>query len=127
MALLNFPTPSAPGDQTTQNGNTWQWNGTSWVAFNNLSLSTQVSGVLGTLYGGTGKALSSITVGSLLYADTSSSFTTLAPSITSAYVLASAGAGSPPYWKIDDSGTGSVGSGNTFGFTYYSGLNTVTS
>jgi hypothetical protein len=127
MALLNFPTPSAIGDQTTQNGNTWQWNGTSWVAFNNLSLSTQVSGVLGTLYGGTGKALSSITVGSLLYADTSSSFTTLAPSSTAAYVLASAGAGNPPYWKIDDSGTGSVGSGNTFGFTYYSGLNTVTS
>ena len=127
MALLNFPTPIAIGDQTTQNGNTWQWNGTSWVAFNNLSLSSQVTGVLGTLYGGTGKALSSITVGSLLYADTSSSFTTLAPSSTSAYVLASAGAGNPPYWKIDDSGTGSVGSGNTFGFTYYNGLNTVTS
>jgi len=126
MALLDFPTGPALNELTTQNGNTWKWNGTSWVAFNNLSLSSQVSGVLGTVYGGTGKALSSLTVGSVLYADTSSSFAALAPS-TADYVLATQGAGSPPYWKIDNSGTGSVGNGTTYGFTYYSGLNTVTS
>jgi len=126
MALLDFPTGPALNDTTTQNGNTWKWNGTSWVAFNNLSLSSQVTGVLGTVYGGTGKALSSLTVGSVLYADTSSSFAALAPS-TADYVLATQGNGSPPYWKIDNSGSGSVGNGTTYGFTYYSGLNTVTS
>jgi hypothetical protein len=126
MALLDFPTGPNTNDTTTQNGNTWKWNGTSWVAFNNLSLSSQVSGVLGTLYGGTGKALNGLTVGSVLYADTSTSFAALSPG-TSNYVLATQGNGSPPYWKIDDSGTGSVGSGNTGGFAYYSGLNTITS
>jgi hypothetical protein len=126
MALLDFPTGPNTNDTTTQNGNTWKWNGTSWVAFNNLSLSTQVSGILGTLYGGTGKALSGLTVGSVLYADTSTSFAALAPS-TNNYVLATQGDGNPPYWKIDDSGTGSVGSGSTGGFSYYTGLNTVTS
>ncbi len=126
MALLDFPTGPALNDTTTQNGNTWKWNGTSWVAFNNLSLSSQVSGVLGTLYGGTGKALSGLTVGSVLYADTSTSFAALAPG-NSNYVLATQGNGSPPYWKIDDSGTGSVGSGNTGGFAYYLGANSITS
>jgi hypothetical protein len=126
MALLDFPTGPALNDTTTQNGNTWKWNGTSWVAFNNLSLTSQVTGVLGTVYGGTGKALSGLTVGSVLYADTSTSFAALAPS-TNNYVLATQGAGQPPYWKIDDSGTGSVGSGNTGGFSYYTGLNSITS
>ena len=126
MALLDFPTNPQLNDTTTQNGNTWKWNGTSWVAFNNLSLTSQVTGVLGTVYGGTGKALSSLTVGSVLYADTSSSFAALTPG-TSNYVLATQGAGSPPYWKVDDSGTGSVGSGITGGFAYYTGLNTITS
>jgi hypothetical protein len=126
MALLDFPTGPNTNDTTTQNGNTWKWNGTSWVAFNNLSLSSQVSGVLGTLYGGTGKALDGLTVGSVLYADTSTSFAALSPG-TSNYVLATQGNGSPPYWKVDDSGAGSVGNGTTYGFTYYSGLNTVTS
>ena len=126
MALLDFPTSPNLNDTTTQNGNTWKWNGTSWVAFNNLSLSSQVTGVLGTVYGGTGKALSGLTVGSILYADSTTSFAALAPS-TSNYVLATQGNGLPPYWKVDDSGTGSVGSGATYGFTYYNGLNTVTS
>jgi hypothetical protein len=126
MALLDFPINPNTNDTTTQNGNTWKWNGTSWVAFNNLSLSSQVSGVLGTLYGGTGKALSGLTVGSVLYADSSTSFAALAPSINN-YVLATQGAGQPPYWKIDDSGTGSVGSGSTGGFSYYIGLNSITS
>ena len=128
MALLDFPSSNLVANVTqySLNGNTWQWNGTSWVAFNNLSLSSQVTGVLGTVYGGTGKALSSLTVGSVLYADTASSFAALAPG-TNNYVLATQGNGQPPYWKIDDSGTGSVGSGITGGFAYYLGLNSITS
>ena len=54
MALLDFPTGPNTNDTTTQNGNTWKWNGTSWVAFNNLSLSSQVTGILAVQYGGTG-------------------------------------------------------------------------
>ena len=126
MALLDFPTGPQLNDTTTQNGNTWKWNGTSWVAFNNLSLTSQVTGVLGTVYGGTGKALSGLTVGSVLYADSSTSFAALSPG-TSNYVLATQGNGSPPYWKVDDSGTGSVGSGITGCFAYYTGLNSITS
>lgn len=126
MALLDFPTGPQNNDTYTLNGNTWKWNGTSWVAFNNLSLTSQVTGVLATQYGGTGKALSSLTIGSVLYADTSSSFAALAPG-TNNYVLATQGSGSPPYWKVDDSGTGSVGSGITGGFAYYTGLNNITS
>jgi hypothetical protein len=126
MALLDFPTGPQLNDTTTQNGNTWKWNGTSWVAFNNLSLTSQVTGVLGTVYGGTGKALSSLTVGSVIYADSSSSFAALPPGSNN-YVLASAGTGNTPFWKIDDSGTGSVGSGTTGGFAYYTGLNSITS
>jgi hypothetical protein len=126
MALLDFPTGPQLNDTTTQNGNTWKWNGTSWVAFNNLSLSSQVTGILGTIYGGTGKSLSSLTVGSVIYADSSSSFAALPPGSNN-YVLASAGTGNTPYWKVDDSGTGSVGSGVTGGFAYYTGLNSITS
>jgi hypothetical protein len=125
MALLNFPNP-VDFQTYTANGNTWEWNGTSWISANNLNLSDQVTGVLGTVYGGTGKALSGMTVGSVIYADTSSSFAALAPG-TSNYVLATQGNGSAPYWKIDDSGTGSVGNGNTGGFAYYTGLNSITS
>ena len=125
MALLNFPDPGVTQNYTA-NGNSWLWNGTSWVSANSLNLSSQVSGVLGTAYGGTGKTLTGMTVGSVIYADTSSSFAALAPG-TSNYVLATQGSGSPPYWKIDDSGTGSVGNGNTGGFAYYNGLNTITS
>ena len=125
MALLNFPNP-ADLQTYTANGNSWEWNGTSWVSANNLNLSDQVTGVLGTVYGGTGKALSGMTVGSVIYADTSSSFAALAPG-TNNYVLATQGSDSPPYWKIDDSGTGSVGNGITGGFAYYNGLNTITS
>ena len=50
MALLNFPDPSVIQTYTA-NGNSWDWNGTSWVSANNLNLSDQVSGVLGTVYG----------------------------------------------------------------------------
>jgi len=125
MALLNFPDPGVTQTYTA-NGNTWEWNGTSWISANNLNLSDQVTGVLGTVYGGTGKALSGMTVGSVIYADTSSSFAALAPG-TNNYVLATQGSGSAPYWKIDDSGTGSVGNGTTGGFAYYTGLNTITS
>jgi hypothetical protein len=125
MALLNFPDPGVIQTYTA-NGNTWEWNGTSWISANNLNLSDQVTGVLGTVYGGTGKALSGMTVGSVIYADTSSSFAALAPG-TNNYVLATQGNGSAPYWKIDDSGTGSVGNGNTGGFAYYTGLSSITS
>jgi len=77
MALLDFPSgPTQDVTTYTNNGNTWKWNGTSWVAFNNLSLSSQVSGILAVQYGGTGfggtynkgdilYALSSNTVGKL--------------------------------------------------------------
>ena len=125
MALLNFPDPGVSTTYTA-NGNSWEWNGTSWVSANNLDLANQVSGVLGTVYGGTGKALSGMTVGSVIYADSSSSFAALAPG-TNNYVLATQGSGSAPYWKVDDSGTGSVGNGTTGGFAYYTGLNTITS
>ena len=104
MALLNFPDPSVIQTYTA-NGNSWDWNGTSWVSANNLNLSDQVSGVLGTVYGGTGKNLSGMSVGSVIYADTSSSFAALAPG-TNNYVLATQGNGFAPYWKIDDSGSG---------------------
>ena len=125
MALLNFPDPLSIQTYTA-NGNSWEWNGTSWISANNLNLSDQVTGVLGTVYGGTGKALSGMSVGSVIYADTSSSFAALAPG-TNNYVLATQGSGSAPYWKIDDSGTGSVGNGITGGFAYYTGLNSITS
>ncbi len=125
MALLNFPDPGVSTTYTA-NGNSWEWNGTSWVSANNLDLANQVTGVLATVYGGTGKALSGMAVGSVIYADTSSSFAALAPG-TNNYVLATQGSGSAPYWKIDDSGTGSVGNGTTGGFAYYTGLNTITS
>jgi hypothetical protein len=104
MALLNFPDP-AIAQVYSANGNSWDWNGTSWVSANNLNLSDQVSGVLGTVYGGTGKNLSGMSVGSVIYADTSSSFAALAPG-TNNYVLATQGNGFAPYWKIDDSGSG---------------------
>jgi hypothetical protein len=125
MALLNFPDPTITQIYTA-NGNTWDWNGTSWVSANNLNLSDQVSGVLGTVYGGTGKTLSGMSVGSVIYADTSSSFAALAPGNNN-YVLATQGIGSAPYWKVDDSGTGSVGTGNNGGFAYYQGTNSITS
>ena len=125
MALLNFPDPTVIQIYTA-NGNSWEWNGTSWVSANNLDLANQVSGVLGTVYGGTGKALSGMSVGSVIYADTSSSFAALAPG-TNNYVLATQGSGSAPYWKVDDSGTGSVGAGNNGGFAYYTGTNSITS
>ena len=125
MALLNFPDPGVTPNYTA-NGNSWEWNGTSWISANNLDLGNQVTGVLSTVYGGTGKSLSGMTVGSILYADTNSSFTVLAPG-SSAYVLASAGTGNTPYWKVDDAGGGSVGNGVTGGFAYYTGLNSLTS
>ncbi len=86
MALLNFPDPGVTPNYTA-NGNSWEWNGTSWVSANNLDLANQVTGVLATVYGGTGKALSGMTVGSVIYADTSSSFAALSPG-TNNYVLA---------------------------------------
>lgn len=125
MALLNFPDPNV-STSYTENGNSWQWNGTSWISANSLNLSNQVSGVLSTIYGGTGSSLSSLVVGSILYADTSSSFNVLTPG-SSAYVLASAGTGNTPYWKVDDAGGGSVGNGITGGFAYYTGLSSLTS
>jgi hypothetical protein len=30
MAILNFPNSPSPGNTTTQNGVTWQWDGISW-------------------------------------------------------------------------------------------------
>ena len=30
MAAINFPTPSTVGEQFSANGQTWEWDGTSW-------------------------------------------------------------------------------------------------
>ena len=126
MALLDFPSgPTQDVTTYTLNGNTWKWNGTSWVAFNNLSLSSQVSGILAVQYGGTGFG-GTYTTGDILYALSSNTFGKLTAG-TAGSVLASGGPSTAPYWKADDSGTGSVGNGNTGGFAYYTSLNTVTS
>jgi hypothetical protein len=123
MALLDFPTGPNTNDTTTQNGNTWKWNGTSWVAFNNLSLSSQVSGILAVQYGGTGFG-GTYTAGDILYALSSNTFGKLAAG-TAGSVLASGGPSTAPYWKLDEAGSGSVGNGTTGGFAYYTGLNTI--
>jgi hypothetical protein len=125
MALLDFPTGPNTNDTTTQNGNTWKWNGTSWVAFNNLSLSSQVSGILAVQYGGTGFG-GTYTAGDILYALSSNTFGKLAAG-TAGSVLASGGPSTAPYWKLDEAGSGSVGNGNTGGFAYYTNVNNVTS
>ena len=125
MALLNFPTPGSIGEQTTQNGNTWQWNGTSWVAFNSLSLSSQVSGILAVQYGGTGFG-GTFTKGDLLYASSSNTFTKLAAG-TAGSVLASTGPGGDLYWKLDAQGAGTVGSGTANELTFYDTTSSVTS
>jgi autotransporter family porin len=125
MALLDFPTGPNTNDTTTQNGNTWKWNGTSWVAFNNLSLSSQVSGILAVQYGGTGFG-GTYTAGDILYALSSNTFGKLAAG-TAGSVLASGGPSTAPYWKVDEAGSGSVGNGNTGGFAYYTNVNNVTS
>ena len=124
MALLDFPTGPNTNDTTTQNGNTWKWNGTSWVAFNNLSLSSQVSGILAVQYGGTGFG-GTYNKGDILYALSSNTFGKLAAG-TAGSVLSINGS-QDLFWKADDSGTGSVGNGTTGGFAYYTSLNTVTS
>lgn len=125
MALLNFPTPGSIGEQTTQNGNTWQWNGTSWVAFNSLSLSSQVSGILAVQYGGTGFG-GTFTKGDLLYASSSNTFTKLAAG-TAGSVLASTGPGGDLYWKLDAQGAGTVGAGTANELTFYDTTSSVTS
>ena len=125
MALLNFPTPGSIGEQTTQNGNTWQWNGTSWVAFNSLSLSSQVSGILAVQYGGTGFG-GTFTKGDLLYASSSNTFTKLAAG-TAGSVLASTGPGGDLYWKLDAQGAGTVGAGTANELTFYDTNSSVTS
>lgn len=64
MAKLNFPSSPTPGTLYTENGNVWKWNGTSWISFNSLDLTGQVSGALGVTNGGTG--YTSFTLGDLL-------------------------------------------------------------
>jgi len=125
MALLNFPSPSSIGEQTTQNGNTWQWNGTSWIAFNNLSLSSQVTGILAVQYGGTGFG-GTYTKGDLLYATSSNTFTKLAAG-TAGSVLASSGPGGDLYWKLDAQGAGTVSTGTANEITYYDTTTSVNS
>jgi len=123
MALLDFPTGPNTNDTTTQNGNTWKWNGTSWVAFNSLSLSSQVSGVLAVQYGGTG--FGTYTKGDILYALTSNTFGKLAAG-TGGSILAIDNSGDL-YWKKDDAGTGSVSAGTLGGFAFYDTTNSITS
>ncbi len=64
MAKLNFPSSPTVGTLYSENGNVWKWNGTSWISFNSLDLTSQVAGALGVTYGGTG--LSQYTFGDLL-------------------------------------------------------------
>ena len=126
MALLDFPSgPTQDVTTYTNNGNTWKWNGTSWVAFNNLSLSSQVSGILAVQYGGTGFG-GTYNKGDILYALSSNTFGKLAAG-TAGSVLA-INATQDLYWKADDSGAGSVGDGTAWGFAYYNNsTNTITS
>ena len=125
MALLDFPSGPGTGDTYTLNGNMWKWNGTSWVAFNSLSLSSQVTGILAVQYGGTGFG-GTYNKGDILYALSSNTFGKLAAG-TAGSVLA-INATQDLYWKADDSGTGSVGNGTAWGFAYYNNsTNTITS
>ena len=125
MALLDFPSGPSLGQSTTQNGNTWKWNGTSWVAFNNVSLTSQVTGILAVDYGGTGFG-GTYTAGDILYALSSNTFGKLNAG-TAGSVLASGGPSTAPYWKKDDAGTGSVSAGTLGGFAYYDTTNSITS
>jgi hypothetical protein len=125
MALLDFPSGPGTGDTYTLNGNMWKWNGTSWVAFNSLSLSSQVSGILAVQYGGTGFG-GTYTAGDILYALSSNTFGKLTAG-TAGSVLASGGPSTAPYWKVDDTGAGTVGSGTSGGFSYYTSTTNITS
>jgi hypothetical protein len=125
MALLDFP--SGPTQDVTTyslNGNTWKWNGTSWVAFNNLSLSSQVSGILAVQYGGTGFG-GTYTKGDVLYALSSNTFGKLAAG-TAGSVL-SIDISGDLYWKKDDTGSGTVGAGTSGGFAYYTSASNISS
>ena len=96
MAKLNFPGSPTVGTLYTDNGNVWRWNGSSWVSYNSLDLTSQVSGALGTTFGGTG--FSSYTVGDILYASTANSLGKL-PSGNINYVLTSNGPSAAPSWQ----------------------------
>ena len=96
MAKLNFPGSPTVGTLYTENGYVWRWNGTSWVSYNSLDLTTQVSGALGTTYGGTG--FTSYTVGDILFASTANSVGKL-PSGPINYVLTSNGLSTAPSWQ----------------------------
>jgi fibronectin-binding autotransporter adhesin len=125
MALLDFPSGPATGETYTLNGNMWKWNGTSWVAFNSLSLSSQVTGILAVQYGGTGFG-GTYTKGDILYATSSNTFSKLAAG--SAGSILAIDVNKDLYWKVDDAGTGSVGAGTAWGFAYYNNsTNTITS
>ena len=124
MALLDFPTGPQLNDTTTQNGNTWKWNGTSWVAFNNLSLTSQVSGILAVQYGGTGFG-GTYNKGDILYALSSNTFGKLAAG--SGGSILAIDSNKDLYWKVDDAGSGSVGSGQVGGLAYYTTTTNISS
>ena len=124
MALLDFPSGPGTGDTYTLNGNTWKWNGTSWTAFNSLSLSSQVTGILAVQYGGTGFG-GTYTKGDVLYALSSNTFGKLSAG-TAGSVL-SIDINGDLYWKKDDAGSGTVGSGNVGGLAYYTSTTNITS
>jgi len=124
MALLDFPSGPGSGDTYTLNGNTWKWNGTSWTAFNSLSLSSQVTGILAVQYGGTGFG-GTYSKGDILYATSSNTFTKLGAG-TAGSILAINGS-QDLYWKKDDAGTGSVSAGTLYGIAYYDTTSSITS
>lgn len=120
MAKLNFPTSPSVGTLYSENGNTWRWNGTSWISYNSLDLTNQVSGALGTTYGGTGFTLYS--VGDTLFASTANSLGRLAAGASN-YVLTSNGPGTAPSWQaISASAASGLTSLNslTSGIQYFS-------
>lgn len=90
MAKLNFPSSPSNGTLYTENGNIWRWNGTSWISYNSLDLTSQTTGALDATNDGT--VLTSYTIGYVLYANTSSTISKIAAGIAGSF-LASAGAG----------------------------------
>lgn len=116
MAKLNFPASPLTGTLYSENGNVWKWNGTSWISFNSLDLTGQVSGALGVTHGGTG--YTTFTLGDLLVGagNTIIKF----PLGGNGYVLAvDASSASGVTWAATGGGSGTVYSGNIYEVPVY--------
>lgn len=87
---IDFPSSPTLNQTYTYNNKVWVWNGTAWVG----ALSSAVT--VPAIVGGTG--LSSMTVGSILHATSTTVLGGLTAG-TSGYVLATNGASSVPSWQ----------------------------